>query len=350
MHLDRQDVDSVDERGLSRRDIEVLYFPGFVLGRGHSIVGSAGREVTAGDRPAVQVSDEAVVVVDAQNQLIDLGRIRDEFGAEKDAHIVISHIRENGRVVAVAIADARGTHIPPAVVEVGLSPRGRRGRRSLPVAPEAADPQEDRILRGLEIREEGLHALIQSGVPRFVDPLGIQLLVDVPLDAERIHAVDAGLGRSVRDTVEQVPRLDDTRVRGILITVGRVVDEAREIVLGRIRSTHERSRGRDGVTVREEKTEAEDGIADVDPAVVIRIDRILASGRSSVPEETDQSRECIADVDDAISVRVAAKVSRILSRDLWRDREQKPGGDDSREREFMTAATENTHTHSTPPQ
>ena len=82
----------------------------------------------------VKISHERVVVANAQEEVLNNGRIIEmERNSNKDRGVVTLHVEQFRRVIVVTITDPGRPAEPGAVIEEGIGPVGRRLRSPLEV-------------------------------------------------------------------------------------------------------------------------------------------------------------------------------------------------------------------------
>jgi hypothetical protein len=125
-------------------------------------MGPRGAAVGASDLDAVQIRAEGVVIVDGKEDLAagEVGLGQRESFANRKRSVTAVHVREDGGIVVVAVAQTRGTLEPSGIVESRIHPGvgGRRKRpdtfRVPPKGPESEDVPIDRLRSSpAEVRE-----------------------------------------------------------------------------------------------------------------------------------------------------------------------------------------------------
>ena len=125
MHLDGQHVVTCHQHSTGRsRDQPMLQQASLARSPGERRPALPGRDVLPGDLHAVQVRDEAVVIIDLEHQLAEPGRVdrHREVSARVQGHLA-AH-RDRGHQYAGAVADRLITRRPARVVERPKLPIG----------------------------------------------------------------------------------------------------------------------------------------------------------------------------------------------------------------------------------
>ena len=156
-------------------DFEEAALVGAGLRRERPVVDGARRHVAAKHLDAVQVDDRAVVAQQAQRQSREAARVRDHERVAKIAGDELvgggRTVADDGRLVAVAVAELRRPHLPAGVSEARSPPRRPLVAAVVLVTPDRAARDQRRRSGGLghgDSRQLGVEAEVGARGPRLV--------------------------------------------------------------------------------------------------------------------------------------------------------------------------------------
>ncbi len=236
--LDRDRVRAGDERGRGERGREERRLVGHAQRnrRERRVRDGARRHVVAADLGAVQVDDRAVVAKEPQRERGVVRRARDgERAAEIRRDVLrarVRSVRDDRRLVSVAVAELRGARRPERVVEGGRAPRGSLVRSVVLVLPRRPLRDED-VGRGRAQggREENEGGGDRGEAPHRESPARIDASSAAAARVPRMRSGSASIARSAspnaaRASARRPPRSRISARRRSHLS-GRGEDEAR---------------------------------------------------------------------------------------------------------------------------